>query len=89
MVNVTVMLTDVDDTRLWRSERVGAEFIVDRGTLQLIDGEHRWVQQELLVPSPRHERLIGFADDPEEWARNLPRAYRNGAIWVTVREIGE
>jgi hypothetical protein len=41
------------------------------------------------VYSERYGRMIDFDTDGEEWARNLPSAYRNGAMSVAVEEIIE
>jgi hypothetical protein len=51
-----------------------------------IDGNERYVQVGMPVYSPRHRRLIDFDTDPEEWVRNLPSAYRNGATYVEVED---
>jgi hypothetical protein len=34
-------------------------------------------------------QLIDFDTDGEEWARNLPTAYRNGAVYVYAEEVLE
>ena len=41
------------------------------------------------VYSERYNRLIDFDTDGEEWARNLPTAYRNGAVYVYAEEVLE
>jgi hypothetical protein len=41
------------------------------------------------VYNERYDRLIDFDTDGEEWARNLPTAYRNGAVYVYAEEVPE
>lgn len=55
--------------------------------LDVTAGSARYVQVGLPVYSARYGRLIDFDTDGEEWARNLPSAYRNGAVSVTAEEI--
>lgn len=52
-------------------------------------GDEQFVPIGMPVFSERYDRLIDFDLDGEEWARNLPRAYRNGAIAVTVEDLTE
>lgn len=55
--------------------------------LDVTAGSARYVQVGLPVYSERYGRLIDFDTNGEEWARNLPSAYRNGAVNVTAEEI--
>jgi hypothetical protein len=55
----------------------------------MTNGDAQFVPVGMPVFSERYGRLIDFEIDGEEWARNLPRAYRNGAMVVTVEEIPE
>jgi len=55
--------------------------------LVLIEGSLRFLQVGMPVYSESYGRLIDFDTDGEEWARNLPSAYRNGAVNVTAEEI--
>lgn len=63
-------------------ERLAAAFEVRGQDLSLSEGDARYVQLGMPVYSDRYGRQIDFDTDGEEWARNLPSAYRNGAIAV-------
>lgn len=70
-------------------DRLAAVFEVRGQELTVVEGNGRWVQVGMPVYSERHGRLIDFDTDGEEWARNLPRAYRNGAVAAEAEEIVE
>ncbi|HEV3070592.1 MAG TPA: hypothetical protein VGY76_04105 [Solirubrobacteraceae bacterium] len=55
--------------------------------LDVTAGSARYVQVGMPVYSERYGRMIDFDTDGEEWARNLPSAYRNGAVSVTAEII--
>jgi hypothetical protein len=57
--------------------------------LDVTEGSARYVQVGLPVYSERYGRMIDFDTDGEEWARNLPTAYRNGVMSVSAEEIIE
>jgi hypothetical protein len=63
-------------------ERLAAAFEVRGQDLSLSEGDARYVQLGMPVYSERYGKQIDFDTDGEEWARNLPSAYRNGAIVV-------
>src|SRR6202050_5955492 len=68
-------------------DRLAATVQVRGQKLTVIDGNARFLQVGIPVYSERYGRLIDFDTDGEEWARNLPSAYRNGAVSVTAEEI--
>lgn len=70
-------------------DRLAMVFEVRGQELTVVEGEGRWVQVGMPVYSERHGRLIDFDTDGEEWARNLPRAYRNGAVAAEAEEVVE
>ncbi len=55
--------------------------------LNFTAGDPRFLQVGMPVYSERYRRLIDFDTDGEEWARNLPSAYRNGAVNVSAVEL--
>jgi hypothetical protein len=57
--------------------------------LNVTAGDPRFLQVGIPVYSERYGRLIDFDTDGEEWALNLPSAYRNGAVNVSVKEVIE
>lgn len=67
-------------------DRLAAAFEVCGQQLTPAEGDARFIQVGIPVYSERYGRLIDFDTDGEEWARNLPSAYRNGAISVVVHE---
>lgn len=70
-------------------DRLAAAFEVREQQLTVTDGDARLIQVGMPVYSERYGRLIDFDADGEEWARNLPSAYRNGAINVYADEVAE
>jgi len=66
---------------------LAATFEVRGQELTVTDGNARFVQVGLPVYSERYGRLIDFDTEGEEWARNLPGAYRNGAVNVYAEEL--
>lgn len=70
-------------------DRLAATVQISGQELDVTAGSARYVQVGLPVYSERYGRLIDFDTDGEEWARNLPSAYRNGAVNVTAEEIIE
>ena len=86
MVKVSVFTNEIrSDGEL--VERLATAFEVREQELVVTDGNARFAQAGLPVFSDRYDRLIDFDTDGEEWARNLPSAYRNGAVNVHVAEI--
>jgi hypothetical protein len=57
--------------------------------LDVTAGDLRFLQVGMPVYSERYGDLIDFDTDGEEWARNLPSAYRNGAVSAASEEIPE
>jgi hypothetical protein len=70
-------------------DRLAAAFEVRGQELELKHGDARFVQVGMPVYSERYGRMIDFDADGEEWARNLPSAYRNGVVNVTAEEMAE
>jgi len=70
-------------------DRLAAACEVRGQQLELTDGDARFIQVGMPVFSERYNALIDFDTDGEEWARNLPSAYRNGAVTVTAEETPE
>ncbi len=70
-------------------DRLAATFQVRGQELTVTDGNARLLQVGIPVYSERYGRLINFDTDGEEWARNLPSAYRNGAATIRVDEVTE
>lgn len=68
-------------------ELLAAALTVDGHDLIFNGGDAQHVNLGLPVYSDKRERLITFEDDPEEWARLLPTAYRNGAVRAEAKEI--
>ncbi len=57
--------------------------------LTMIDGGAEFIPIGMPVFSEHYGAMIDFDTDGEEWARNLPRAYRSGAVTVVVEEFAE
>jgi hypothetical protein len=70
-------------------DRLAVVFEVRGQKLTVIEGDTRFIQRGMPVYSERYDRLIDFDADGEEWARNLPTAYRNGAVYVYAEEVLE
>jgi hypothetical protein len=88
MVEVSVFTNEIrPDGEL--VDRLAAAFEVRGQKLTVTDGNARFVQVGMPVYSERYGRLIDFDTDGEEWARNLPAAYRNGAVNMHAEEIAE
>jgi len=71
------------------TERLAAELDVRGQQLEFTAGDSRLVQVGMPVYSAKYGRLIDFDTDGEEWARNLPSAYRSGALYVTAEEVAD
>ena len=69
--------------------RLAAVFEIRGQKLTLTKGDAHFIQRGMPVCSERYDRLIDFNTDGEEWARNLPTAYRNGAMYVHAEEVLE
>ncbi len=69
-------------------DRLVAAIEVQGQELQVTEGDTRYVQIGMSVFSERYGGLIDFEVDGEEWARNLPSAYRSGAVTVIVEDAG-
>ncbi|HEY7953579.1 MAG TPA: hypothetical protein VID70_11405 [Solirubrobacteraceae bacterium] len=88
MIHVSIFTNEIrPDGEL--VDRLAAVFDVRGQELDIVAGNARFVQVGMPVYSERYGRLIDFDTDGEEWARNLPGAYRNGAMSVTTEEIVE
>jgi hypothetical protein len=88
MVHVSIFTNEIlPDGEL--VDRLAAMFEVDGQELEITEGNPRFVQVGMPVYSDRYGRMIDFDTDGEEWARNLPRAYHNGALSVQVEEAKE
>jgi len=70
-------------------DHLAAVFEVRGQKLTLTKGDAHFIQRGMPVYSERYDRLIDFDTDGEEWARNLPTAYRNGAVYVYAEEVLE
>ena len=70
-------------------DHLAAVFEVHGQKLTLTEGDAHFIQRGMPVYSERYDRLIDFDTDGEEWARNLPTAYRNGAVNVYAEEVLE
>ena len=68
-------------------DRLAATFEVWGQDLKFIEGSEEFVQVGMPVFSERYGHLIDFDTDGEEWARNLPSAYRNGGVSVAAEEV--
>jgi len=88
MIKVNVFTNEIDpDGEL--VDCLAATFEVREQELTVTDGDARLIQVGIPVYSERYGRLIDFDTDGEEWARNLPTAYRNGAVYVYAEEVLE
>jgi hypothetical protein len=88
MINVSIFTNEIDaDGQL--VEHLAAAFRVSGQDVEFTDGDPRYAQIGMPVYSERYGRLIDFDTDGEEWARNLPSAYRNGAVAAHVQEVAE
>jgi hypothetical protein len=88
MIKVSVFTNEIrPDGEL--VDRLAAVFEVRGQELTVTDGNARFVQVGMPVYSKRYGRLIDFDTDGEEWARNLPDAYRNGAVNMHAEEVLE
>ncbi|MGA2454386.1 MAG: hypothetical protein ABSG93_12785 [Solirubrobacteraceae bacterium] len=88
MIKVNVFTNEIDpDGEL--VDCLAATFEVREQELTVTDGDARLIQVGIPVYSERYGRLIDFDTDGEEWARNLPSAYRNGAVNVQADEVSE
>jgi hypothetical protein len=88
MIKVSVFTNEIQpDGEL--VDRLAAAFEVRGRELTVTHGNARFLQVGMPVYSERHGRLIDFDTDSEEWARNLPTAYRNGAVNTYAEEIAE
>jgi len=86
MIKVSVFTNEIrPDGEL--VDRLAATFEVRGQELTVTDGDARFIQVGIPVYSDHYGRLIDFDTDGEEWARNLPAAYRNGAVNVHVEEV--
>jgi hypothetical protein len=68
-------------------ERLAAAFEVRGQEFELTEGEARYVQLGMPVYSDLYGSQIDFDTDGEEWARNLPSAYRNGGLIVDAETV--
>ena len=68
---------------------LAAAFEVHGQALTVTGGNARFVQVGMPVHSESYGRLIDFDTDGEEWARNLPSSYRNGAVNIYVEDVAE
>jgi hypothetical protein len=68
-------------------DRLAVRVEVTGQKLNVTAGDPRFLQVGMPVYSERYGRLIDFDTDGEEWARNLPSAYRNGAVTVSAVEL--
>jgi hypothetical protein len=86
MIQVSIYTNEIrSDGQL--VDRLAATFEVWGQDLKFIEGSEEFVQIGIPVFSERYGNLIDFDTDGEEWARNLPSAYRNGAVTVAAEEI--
>src|SRR3954466_3151577 len=68
-------------------ERLAAAFEVRGQAFELTEGEARYVQLGMPVYSDLYGSQIDFDTDGEEWARNLPSAYRNEGFVVEAETV--
>jgi hypothetical protein len=71
------------------TEHLAAVCEVRGQQIAMIDGDMQFVPIGMPVFSERYGRLIDFDIDGEEWARNLWRAFRNGAVIAVAEENPE
>lgn len=88
MITVSIYTNEID-SRGQLVEHHAASFRVSGQDFEITEGDARYVQLAMPVFSEHYGRLIDFDTDGEEWARNLPSAYRNGAVGVQVEEVAE
>ena len=86
MVRVNIFTNEISPDGE-QTDRLAAAFEVHGQDLTLTEGEGRYVQVGIPVYSEFYGQQIDFDTDGEEWARNLPSAYRNGAIAVEVERV--
>ena len=86
MVRVTLVTNEIRPSGEL-VDHIAVTFDVDGHELTVVEGDPRYIQVGLPVYSERYGRLIDFSEDGEEWARNLGRAYQNGALAVSVEEL--
>lgn len=87
MIQVSIFTNEIRPDGL--VDRRAAAFEVRGQELCVTEGNVRFIQVGIPVYSERYGALIDFDTDGEEWARNLPGAYRNGAVSVSAEEIIE
>ena len=85
MIQVSIYTNEIRDGQL--VDRLAASFEVWGQELKFIEGSEEFVQVGIPVFSERYGELIDFDTDGEEWARNLPTAYRNGGVFVAAEEV--
>jgi hypothetical protein len=88
VISVSIYTNEID-SRGQLVEHHAATFRVTGQEFKITEGDPRYVQLAMPVYSEQYGRLIDFDTDGEEWARNLPSAYRNGAMEVQVEEVAE
>jgi hypothetical protein len=86
VISVSIYTNEID-SRGHLVEHHAATFRVSGQEFEITEGDPRYVQLAMPVYSERYGGLIDFDTDGEEWARNLPSAYRNGAVGVQVEEV--
>jgi hypothetical protein len=88
MIKVSIFTNEISpDGEL--VDRLAAAFQVRGQELTVTDGDARLIQLGTPVYSERYDSLIDFDTDGEEWARNLPTAYRNGAVNIYAEQVAE
>lgn len=88
MISVSIYTNEID-SHGQLVEQLAAAFRVSGKEFEITEGDPRYVQLAMPVYSEHYGGLIDFNTDGEEWARNLPSAYRNGAVGVQVEEVAE
>ena len=60
--------------------------MADGGELSIYGDAELLGDETMTVVEPSSRRKIGRTDDPEEWARNLPHAFRAGDLVAVIRD---
>jgi hypothetical protein len=57
---------------------------VEARSVDIVSGDRGVVDFTMPVVSLRTHDQVSFEDDPEEWARSLPTAFRTGDVMVRI-----
>lgn len=85
MVEVEIRAPVYDEEDQTTESKLVALVTADGGSLAVEPAEARWAVPDAPVVSMSTGKSINSDDDPEEWARNLPYAYRSGDLVAVLR----